>query len=129
MNDEGYFGRVYRTSAIVWLFGVLAAWAVAGIYAAFGWTMGSAISVGLLAGIEWIVRTIVRPGNVAAKKALTKVAALHWPIIVGVLALAIWLSGRRVEYIVAFAAGLGLAQAVIVLKAVGAVIVDGMNKE
>lgn len=127
MIDEGFLGRVYKTSAIVWAFGALVTWSVAGLHAAAGWTFGSAISVGLLAGIEWIVRKAVTPGNLRAKKALTNVAALHWPIILAVMALAIWLSGRRIPYLVAFIAGLGLAQVVIVLKAVGVVIVERLN--
>lgn len=128
MIDEGFLGRVYRTSAIVWAFGALIAWSFAGFYAAFGWTFGSAISVGLLAGIEWLVRKAVTPGNLRAKKVLTNAAVLHWPIILGIMALAIWLSGRHVAYLIAFAAGLGLAEAVIVLKTVGAVIVERMNR-
>lgn len=127
MSDEGFIRRVYRTSVIVWVFGVLVSWSIAGLHAAFGWTFGSAISVGLLAGIEWIVRKAVTPGNLRAKKVLTNVAALHWPIILAVMALAIWLSARRIPYLIAFIAGLGLAQVVIVLKTVGAVIVERLN--
>lgn len=123
MNDEGFLGRVYRTSAYVWAFGALAIWSYFGLHAALGWTFGSAISVGLLFGIEWIVRKAVTPGNIRAKKVLTNVAALHWPIILAAMALAIWLSQRRVAYLVAFIAGLGLAQAVIVLKTLGAILV------
>lgn len=129
MIDEGFLGRVYRTSGVVWAFGLLVSWSIAGLHAAFGWTFGSAISVGVLAGIEWIVRKAVRPGNLRAKKALTNAAVLHWPIILGIMALAIWLSGRRVTYIVAFVAGLGLTQVVIVLKTVGAMLVEHINKQ
>jgi hypothetical protein len=125
--DEGFIARVYKTSAYVWVFGALVAWSVAGPWAALGWTVGSAISVGLLAAIECIVKRAVRPGNLRAKKVLTNAALLHWPIIVAVLALAVWLGGRRVAYIIAFAAGLGLTQLVITLKAVGALIVERLN--
>ena len=126
--DEGFIARVYRTSAYVWAFGAMVAWSVAGPYAALGWTVGSAISVGLLVAIEWIVRRAVRPGNLRAKKVLTNAALLHWPIILMLLAAAVWLGGRRVAYIIAFAAGLGLVQAVIVLKAIGIFIIEQTNK-
>jgi hypothetical protein len=128
MTDEGFIGRVYRTCAYVWAFGALIAWSYGGLHTAFGWTFGSAISVGLLYGIERVVRKAVRPGNIGAKKYLAYVAALHWPIIVGIMALAVWLSGRRIAYLIAFIAGLGLTQVVIVLKAVGAVLVERMNE-
>ena len=128
-TDEGFLRRVYITSTMVWAFGALATWSFAGLHAALGWTLGSAISVGLLAGIEWIVRKAVTPGNLRAKKVLTNVALLHWPIVLAVMALAIWMSGRRIAYLVALIAGLGLAQAVIVLKTIGAMLVERLNKE
>lgn len=128
MIDEGFIGRVVKTSAYVWAFGALIAWSFGGLHTAFGWTFGSAISVGLLAGIEWIVRKAVTPGNLRAKKVLTNVAALHWPIILAIMALAVWLSGRRIAYLLAFIAGLGLAQIVIVLKTIGAMFVERINK-
>jgi hypothetical protein len=127
-TDEDFIARVCRTSVVVWAFGAMAAWCVAGPYAALGWTFGSAISVGLLAAIDWMVRRTMRPGDARAGKKLMKAAALHWPIILMLLAGAVYLSGRRVAYIVAFVAGLGLAQAVIVLKAVGQLLVERMNK-
>jgi hypothetical protein len=129
MIDEGFLGRVYKTSVVIWAFGALAIWSLSGWHTALGWTIGSAISVGLLAGIEWIVRRTIRPGNLRAKKALANVAALHWPIILAIMALAIWLSGRRIPYLIAFIAGLGLAQAVIVLKTLGVIIVERLNEK
>jgi hypothetical protein len=126
--DEGFVARVCRTSVVVWAFGALVAWCVAGPYAALGWTVGSGISVGVLAAIDWMVRRTMRPGDTRAGKKLMKAAALHWPIILVLLAGAVWLSGRRVAYVIAFVAGLGLAQAVIVLKAVGVLIVERIDK-
>ncbi len=129
MNDPGFLGRVYRTSAALWAIVALGIWSFAGAHTALGWTFGSAISVGLLYAIEWLVRRAVRPGNVRARKALANAALLHWPIILAVMALAVWLGGRRVSYLIAFIAGLGLAQAVIVLKTIGAAIVERLNKQ
>lgn len=129
MNDEGFIRRVYKTCAYVWAFVGLGVWSFAGPHTAFGWTFGAVISVGLLAGIEWIVRKAVRPGHTREKKLLTNAAVLHWPIILGIMALAVWLSGRRIAYLIAFIAGLGLAQVVIVLKTLGAMLVDRMNEK
>ncbi len=129
MNDEGFIGRVYRTCAYVWAFVALAIWSYFGGHAALGWTFGAAISVGLLFAIEWIVRKAVRPGNVRAKRVLTNAALLHWPIILGTMALAIWFGQRRVAYLIAFIAGLSLTQVVIVLKALGAKLVERMDEK
>jgi hypothetical protein len=125
--DEGFIARVYRTGAYVWAFGAIAAWSVAGLWAALGWTVGSAVSIGVLAAIEWVVRRTAKPGDTRAARKLTKAAALHWPIILVLLAASVWLGGRRVSYMIAFVAGLGLAQAVIALKALGILIVKRME--
>jgi hypothetical protein len=125
--NEGFIARVYRTSGYVWAFGALVAWSVAGFWAALGWTVGSAVSVGVLAAIDWTVRRAARPGDSRAGPKLMKAVALHWPIILLLLGAAVWLGGRRVSYMVAFAAGLCLAQAVIALKALGILIVGRTN--
>ncbi len=126
--DEGFITRVYKTSAVVWAFGVLAAWSIAGWFAALGWTVGSAISVGLLAAIEWMVRRAVRPGNERAGKSLLKAAALHWPAILLILAAAVWLGGGKLVYLLAFVAGLGLVQMVMAAKALGIAINELINR-
>lgn len=125
--DEGFITRVYRTSAYVWTFGALVAWSASGFWAALGWTVGSAVSVGVLAAIDWMVRRAARPGDSRAGRKLMKAVALHWPIILILLAAAVWLGVGRVSYMVAFAAGLCLAQAVIALKALGILIVSRVN--
>jgi hypothetical protein len=127
--DEGFIARVYRTSAYVWAFGALVAWGWAGPYAALGWSLGCALSVGVLAGIEWIVRRAVRPGNTRTRKTLTNAAALHWPIILVFMGFVFWLGRGRMAYLIAFIAGLGLVQAVIVLKALGILIVQHLNRD
>lgn len=127
--DDGFVGRVYKTSAWTWAFGAMVALSLGGWHTALGWSIGSAISIGLLAAIDWVVRRSVRPDNIRAKKVLTNAAILHWPIIVAVLAFGIWISAKSILYIIAFAAGLGLVQAVIVLKAISIFIIEQINKE
>lgn len=126
--DEGFIARVFRTSAVVFAFGVLAFWSTLGWRAALGWAIGSAISLGLLAGIQWAVRQYARPGNPRAKKSLTIVALLHWPVLAAILAAAVWYGRGRFSYIIAFCAGLVLTQAVIVLKVLGMLVNQRLNR-
>lgn len=126
--DEAFLARVYRMSAVVWAFGLLVFWSILGWRAALGWTVGCAISMGLLAGVQWVVRSVVTPDNPRAKRMLTVIALLHWPVLIGVLAAAVLLARGHFSYIVAFCAGLILTQAVIVLKVVGMLVNQRLNK-
>lgn len=126
--DEGFLARVYKTSAVVWAFGALVAWGVAGLHAALGWSLGCALSVGVLAGTEWIVRRAIRPGNTRARRTLGNAAALHWPAILVFAGFAVWLGRGQAAYLIAFIAGLGLVQAVIALKALGMLIVSLLDR-
>lgn len=126
--DEGFIRRVFITSGYVWAFGLLASWSMSGWRAAFGWTVGSALSVGLLRAIEWFVRSAIRPGHKAARKQLLIVAIIHWPALVAVLAGGLWLARGNFPYIVAFCAGLVLTQLIIVLKVVGMLVNQYLNK-
>lgn len=126
--DEGFIGRVYRTSVYVWAFGLMVSWSIAGAHAALGWTVGSAVSLGLLRGIEWFIRGTMRPGNERAGRAVVIVGLLHWPVLIGVLGVAIWLGRAHFLYIVAFCAGLALTGAVILLKVVGMLVNQRLNK-
>ena len=126
--DEGFIRRVYITSAYVWAFGALMSWARFGPWAALGWTVGSAISLGLLRVIEWFIRRTAMPGNDAAKRSFLIGALLHWPVLIALLAGGVWIGRGRFAYIVAFCAGLALTQAVIVLKVVGMLVNQRLNR-
>jgi hypothetical protein len=126
--DEGFIRRVYITSAYVWAFGLLASWSVSGFRAALGWTVGSAISLGLLRGIDWFIRGTVRPSNTRARRSLPLVALLHWPVLIAVLAAGVWFGRGHFSYIVAFCAGLVLTQGVIILKVIGMLVNQRLNK-
>ncbi|MGI6294771.1 MAG: hypothetical protein ACOX3G_01660 [Armatimonadota bacterium] len=126
--DEGFIRRVYITSGYVWTFGLLASWSVSGWRAALGWTVGSALSVGLLRAIEWFVRSAIRPGHKGARKQLLIVAIIHWPVLVAVLAGGLWLAQGNFPYIVAFCVGLVLTQIIIVLKVVGMLVNQYLNR-
>lgn len=126
--DEGFIRRVYITSGYVWAFGLLASWSVSGWRAALGWTVGSGLSIGLLRAIEWFVRSAVRAGHKPVRKQLLIVAIIHWPVLVGVLAGGLWLARGDFPYIVAYCVGLALTQLIIVLKVVGMLVNQYLNR-
>jgi len=120
--DDGFLGRVYRTSAVVWAIGTAVSWWVAGPSAAAGWTAGSALSIGLLRGFELVARRSFVPGAREAHRDLVRFSAAKLPIILVVLAGVILIGGKSPRAIIGFCAGVILAQAVIVLKAFGLLI-------
>ncbi|NLN76714.1 MAG: hypothetical protein GX139_10440 [Armatimonadetes bacterium] len=126
--DAGFIRRVYLTSSYVWFFGLLVSISVSGWRAALGWTIGSAISVGLLRAIEWFVGNTFRADSKRIRGVSLAAIALHWPVLIAALAGGIWLGRGHFPYIVAFCAGLVLTQAVIALKVVGMLIVQRLNK-
>jgi hypothetical protein len=121
--DEGFLGRVYRTSVVVWAIGTAISWGVGGLPAAAGWTIGSALSMGLLRGFERMARRSFVPGAEQAHRDFGRFSAAKLPIILVVLVGVVVIGGRSFELIAAFCAGVILTQAVIVLKALGLVIV------
>ena len=70
--DEHFIARVYRTSAWVWAIGLLAALSVGAFYFAIGWTVGSAMSVGILWSLDYIIRKTIVPGAEGARSSLAK---------------------------------------------------------
>ena len=121
--DDGFLGRVYRTSAVLWAIGTAISWGLAGLPAAVGWTVGSALSMGVLRGFEWMVRRSFVPGTPNAQRNFSRFHVAKLPIILVVIAGVVLIGGRSFELIAAFCAGIILTQAVIVLKALGLVIV------
>ena len=121
--DEGFLGRVYRTSAVLWAIGTAISWGIAGLPAAAGWTVGSALSMGVLWGFERMARRSFTPGAHDARRHFARFSAVKLPIILVVLLGIVPIGGRSFAAIAAFCAGVILTQAVIVLKALGLVIV------
>lgn len=120
--DEGFVPRVYRTSAYVWAVGVLAAWSMGGAYAAAGWTLGAALSVGLLRGLEFVVRRSFLPGAASPGGALAKFTLIKLPLVLVILGLAVWIGKSSFAFVGAFCLGVLLTQVVMVLKVVGMLI-------
>jgi len=120
--DEAFIKRVYRTSVYVWLVVTLVLLSFRSLGGVAGWTLGSAVSMGTLRSLEWIVRRAFVPGNLKAGSALGKVSLLKIAVLLPILGLAVWASSRSVAFVFAFCAGVVLTQAVIFLKVVVALI-------
>ena len=120
--DKAFISRVYRTSAVVWPIGVCISYAVGGLSAAVGWTVGSAFSVALLRGIELLVYHFFVPTVAKNKVSLTKIFVVKLSIITLILLCVVLLGGRDLRFIAGFCAGLILAQGVIVLKTLGLIL-------
>ena len=127
-TDEGFVGQVYRTSAVVWAVGVACWWGALGFPAAAGWTVGSALSMGVLRGFEWLARGSFVPGSTTAKRDFTKFAAIKLPIVVLVLAAVVLIGGRSLSVISAFCAGVILTQTVILLRTIGAMTAARLSR-
>lgn len=126
--DETFLARVYRTSAFLWAFLALAWLVVLSWPAAIGWTVGSAVSFGILRSLEITVRRYFVPGEEGAKYALARFSIGKLFIIIAILSIVIITGGKSFSLIVAFCAGLVLTQAVIFLKVLGMLICQYFNE-
>lgn len=119
--DEGFLGRVYRTATIAWV-GVgilLAAYGFTGELVSFA--IGGGISLAFLRATQIAIQRYVVPRGRHLKKAVVLLYAVKMPVLGVALYL---LVGTEWVNVVALAAGLGLVQAVIVLKAMGIALYD-----
>ncbi|MCE5322656.1 hypothetical protein LLG46_04985 [bacterium] len=139
--DNAFIKRTYISSAYLWIFGVLvwlSLWHILtgygirlnphwGWMAAIGWSLGSAVSIGTLWSLEWIVSRAFVPGNRHAKKSLVKFSILKLIVIILLMGLIVKLGGKSFALIGAFCAGVVLTQAVIFLKVIGKLICEHSN--
>lgn len=127
--DEAFIGRVYKTSAYIWAFGLAVCLICGQYYAAIGWTIGAGVSVGIMRSLEWVVRRSFVPGNNGARAELAKVSIVKLLIIAAILSVIIIAGGRSFALVAGFCAGLILTQAVIVLKVLGMLVSGRFAKE
>ncbi|MBI2843024.1 MAG: hypothetical protein HYX78_06450 [Armatimonadetes bacterium] len=125
MIDEGFIRRTYRTTAVVWAIIVFAILAFEFWFAALGFTVGTAVSLGVLASLDRVIRRVLVPGRAGAGKALAKFGILKF------LAVAVVVSGvvmtRRFDLIIGFCGGIALTQIVMFLKALGITLVERLG--
>lgn len=117
MIDEGFIRRTYRTSIVVWGIATLALLAFGLWFGALGFTIGAAVSLAVLAGLERIVRRVFVPGATGIRMVLAKFGVLKLLLIIGIVAVVV-LTGRF-DLILGFCAGVALTQVVMFLKVIG----------
>jgi len=125
--DDGFIGRVYVSSAYLWAFVALAVFALWGIVAAAGWTIGCALSVGILRSLEWVVKRNFVPGADKAKQEFAKFSLVKLALVVIILIGVVLAGGSNFGFVAAFCAGLLLAQVVIVAKVLGMLVAERLG--
>ena len=124
--DEYFLRRVYRTAIPLALFAAFGIWIYGGGGAALSFLIGSGVSLGLLRMLEYAVRRYLVLGRSRARPMLLIVMLVKVPalgVLFYFLLSAEWLN------LIGLVVGLGLAQLIIVLKAVGIAVFSGSNKE
>ncbi len=115
--DDGFLQQVYRWSTILALLGTAVLWGIYGFPTGLSFAIGSLFSLGAVLALELVVRRMVVPGSSPkAKRWLGFIAIGKFTVIFGgfyFLMKANWLN------IYTLAAGVGLVQVVIILKAFG----------
>lgn len=122
MIDEGFIRRTYRTTIVVWAIAALACLSFQLWYATIGLVIGTAVSLGVLASLDRVIRRTVVPGATGAGKALAKFGIIKF------VALAVIVFGvvmtRRFDLIMGFCAGIVLTQLVMFLKVIGMALME-----
>jgi hypothetical protein len=126
---EGYFTRVYRTSMVVFAMAAVLVCGRGSLPGLIGLSYGAAISLGSLRAIEIFVRGFFRPGARRNQRQVVALMVLKLPVLSVVLAGAAWLAVQHLANAFALVGGVALVHAVIVLKAVGALLVSALPAE
>jgi len=123
---EGFIGRVYRTTLVVWAITALIVSGRFGPAALVGFTLGTAIALGSLRLIELTVRNLVRPDVQIQARWFRVLCLVKLPVLTIVMAGAAWavMSGRANVF--ALVGGVALVHAVIFLKTVSGLLVASL---
>jgi len=119
--DEGFIGRTYRTSAGVLLLVVLFTTGLGAFRVAWSIVAGAALGLLVLRGFDWAVHALFVPERTATKGTIAKLLILKLPAMALLLYLVVnsgWF------HLPAFAGGVALIQAVILLKAFGIYLME-----
>ena len=118
--DDRFLWQVYRLSTILALLVAPILWAVYGFPSGLSFAIGSLFSLSAILSLEFVIRRVVKPGGTPKTKRWLGFIALgkYTLIFVGFYFLmkANWLN------VYTLAAGVGLVQVVIILKAVGLMV-------
>jgi hypothetical protein len=118
MIDEGFIGRVYKTSAWVTAVVLLALWAYrVSPRVICGALAGYLLALLSLASLSYVIMRTFQPGNARVKAKYGVVAALKYVVIAGIIYAVV---ATNYLSIPAFVAGFASLHAIIVLKVLGA---------
>lgn len=120
LYGDGYFGRVYRTSLIVFALVALMLAGRAGLPALIGFSYGAAVSLGSLKLVELMVRWVLRPDLPWNRARMSVLMMLKLPFLTVIIAGAAWMAVHGIANVFALVGGLAMAPAVIFLKTAGA---------
>jgi hypothetical protein len=126
---EGYFGRVYRTSLLVFAIAAVLVWSRGSLPGLIGLSYGAAISLGSLRAIEIVVRGLFRPEVRLNRRIMVALMIVKLPLLALVLGGAAWMVAEQIANPFALVGGVALVQAVMFLKAVGSLLVSSPTAE
>jgi hypothetical protein len=120
--DPGFFSRVYKTSLVLIVIGALLIWERYKTPAALGWIVGSGMSLGGLAMVDWAVRRFLTAESPAMGPLIgTSMAKIIGAAVVlaGIFAAAMrgWIG------LIWVLAGFALPHTVVFLKLIGRAVV------
>jgi hypothetical protein len=120
--DLSFFPRVYRTSLVLIVLGALLVWERFKAPAALGWMVGSCMSLGALATVEWSVRRFVRPEAPAMNRLIGATMA---KILLAAALMAVIFVGAQRGWVAPLwvLAGFALPHGVVFLKLIGRAVV------
>jgi Na+/H+-translocating membrane pyrophosphatase len=118
-----FLHRVYRTSAVLALLGLVLLWERFGRAAALGWLLGALLSLLALVGFEWTVRRFIRPEAQSVQSMLLANFA-KLALIAGVLVLAYVAALNHWVSLLWVLPGFAMPHLVIILKLVGHKVVE-----
>ncbi len=122
--DENFLLRVYRTSIWVGIFAFLWIWIYLGQRVALSFIIGAAVSLIFLRTLEYAVKKYITPQKKKPKPMILITALIKFPLL---MVLFYFLVKAEWPNLAALVVGLGLVQAIIILKAFGIVLVNAVN--
>jgi len=126
MLDEQFVRKVYKSSAIAW--GLVSLWTL-GLgkpWIALSITLGTVVSLAVLASFDIVVRTVFVPGATKSKKALIKLALIKYPILGAILYFVVhW---HKIN-LLAFCGGIVLVHFAMLAKLAGIRLVESLRPE
>lgn len=127
--DEGFFGRVYRTTLVVWAVVAALLYASRGLPCLIGLSLGTAITTGSMWLIEQGVRHLARPGVRLNARWIAALVVFKLPLLTLVVAVPAWAAVAGVANVFALVGGFVLVHGVMVMKVLGTCLLAALPQE